>query len=96
MKSTLGYRREKLEHHKPESDPPKPSVFVVGVPLLHHFLNVFDDDDDGAVVNCFVFWIRPSNVHAYIREVRPEHYRYRVQRKTGSSDLSLELFYTTQ
>ena len=36
MKSTLGYRREKPEHHKPESDPPKPRIFVVGVPLLHH------------------------------------------------------------
>ena len=36
MKNTLGYRREKPEHHKPESDLPKPSVFVVGVPLLHH------------------------------------------------------------
>ena len=54
MKSTLGYRREKPEHHKPESDPPKPRIFVVGVPLLHHFLNVFDDDDDGACVIFFV------------------------------------------
>ena len=37
-------------------------------------LNVVDDDDDGAVVIFFF-----GNVHAYIREVRPEHGRYRVQ-----------------
>ena len=43
------------------------------------FLNVVDDDDDGAVV-IFSFLIRPSNVHAYIREVRPEHCREYVQR----------------
>ena len=44
-----------------------------------NFLNIVDDDDDGAVV-IFSFWIRPSNVHAYIREVRPEHCREYVQR----------------
>ena len=59
----------------------------------------------------FSFWIRPNNVRAYIREVRPEHCRDRVQRKatygvirlTGNivswqptAHLSLELFYTTQ
>ena len=33
----------------------------------------------------FSFCIRPSNVHAYTREVRPEHGRYRVERKAYSN-----------
>ena len=46
-------------------------------------MNVFDDDDDGAVV-CFIrFWIRLRNVHAYTREVRSEHASDRVARKAN-------------
>ena len=33
----------------------------------------------------FSFCIRPSIVHAYTREVRPEHGRYRVERKAYSN-----------
>ena len=33
----------------------------------------------------FSFCIRPSNAHAYTREVRPEHGRYRVERKAYSN-----------
>ena len=48
---------------------------------MYLFVSVYDDDDDGAVVDL----IRPSNVHAYTREVRPEHGRYRVERKAYSN-----------
>ena len=48
-----------------------------------NFLNVVDDDDDGAVVIFFRFCIRPSNVHAYTREVRSEHANDRVARKAN-------------
>ena len=48
-----------------------------------NFLNVVDDDDDGAVVIFFRFCIRPSNVHAYTREVRSEHASDRVARRAN-------------
>ena len=51
---------------------------------MYPFVSVYDDDDDGAVAD-FWFCIRPSNADAYTREVRPEHGRYRAERKAYSN-----------